>query len=446
MIIFIIIILLIVLGIFFFSYLMYHKKKLYSYDTSMDYNYAMNSTPILISLTNNQFILPKEICSNSTIFCKLKIKSTLLGQVLQPNIQVNDNKSSKQYYEVGTNGYRYLKLSNLSDENRIIKFKTKRCSIFNETVEVYTYKNDDISNSKILIIAPHPDDAEISSYGLYSSNAENCFLLTITCGEYGNRNYEAFDEGKKNDLARMKLRLWNSLTVPMLGDVPSQNLLNLGYDDYSLEKMYKNKEKTYSINKEIDKMLGQMNPIDSISNTERSWHTLVQDIKNIITKIEPNIIITPHPYLDEHPDHIYSTVAVIEALKENNYNKGNLFLYTIHNTLNPYYPFGKLGSCITLPPLFDNVFCFDSIYSLELNKEQQANKILAFEAMNDLRLGLKILNIKSLFSKMIKTIKHRILDIEKDYYNRFIRSNELFYIVPFQEAERFIKGILNKRK
>ncbi|MBS9766634.1 MAG: PIG-L family deacetylase [Flavobacteriaceae bacterium] len=406
----------------------------------------MNTKPYLIEIKGNKMVLPKEIDGSYTVFCKVKLTSNPLGYLLSPMIEINGNTSSAQYFEARLRGYRYVNLSNLSDENGVIKFKTKRCSLTNEKVEVYAYKNEDISNNKILIIAPHPDDAEISAYGLYSRNAENTFILTLTGGEYGRNYYNVFKDKAKNDFVRMKSRIWNSLTVGMLGGVPINNALNLGYTDASLKGMYEEPNKTVPISEEKLEILKKMNPFydNSFSQTDKSWNTLVSDIQQVIAKVQPNIIITAHPYLDKHGDHVYSTVAVSEALQKMNYDNGNLFLYNIHSALNCHYPFGKIGSMITVPPLFDDVECFDRIYSFELTKDEQATKILAFEAMNDLRIGIKVLSPKKLFVRALDLLSRRIFDIQKDYYSQFIRSNELFYVVPFSKATDFVENTLKK--
>ncbi len=434
--------------ILFLVYVFLRKKIFYHYDTKKDYIYQMNTEPYLIEMKNNEMVLPQEIDLNSTLFCKVKIKSNLLGYLVAPNIEINGREASKQYFEARVKGYRYLNLTNLCNEDRIVKLKSKYCNIQNEKIEVYSYKNEDVSNAQILIVAPHPDDAEIASYGLYSRNAKNTFILTLTGGEYGYNYYNVFADKQKNELARMKLRTWNSLTVPMLAEVSANNLLNLGYVDGSLKRLYENKERTFSIDKERVEMLKQMNSFydSSFSQTEKSWDTLVSDIQQVINKVQPNIIVTAHPYLDKHQDHIYSTVAVSEALEKMNYSKGNLFLYSNHNSVNSHHPFGKMGTMITLPPLFNNVECFDKVYSFQLSKDDEANKLLAFEAMNDLRIGIKILSVKKLFIRSLDMLVRRIFDIRKDYYSQFIRSNELFYVVPFSKAKSLKIYSNQKRK
>ncbi len=429
-------------------YVFLRKKIFHRYNVKQDYTYQMNTEPYLVEIKNNEMVLSPNVSLNDTVFCKVKVKSTLTGYLIAPTIEINGKKSSKNYYEARTKGYRYLNITGLYDEDRIIKLKPKNCTIVNETIEVYAYKNEDISKSKILVVAPHPDDAEIASYGVYSNNADNTFILTITGGENGRDRYNAFDDTAKNDFARMKLRIWNSVTVGMLGGVSTKNMLNLGYTDALLKEMYEQPNQNFPIQKEKLSILKKMssNYDNSLSQTERNWKTFVSDVQKVISTVQPNIIITPHPYLDKHKDHLYSTVAITEALKNLNYNKGNFLFYCIHNAVNRYYPYGNIGSRITLPPLFENVTCFDKIYSYQLTKDDQANKMLAFEAMNDLRIGIHILSVNKVFRRILDMLKRRIFDIRKDYYSQFIRSNELFYSVPFDQAEKFVNETLKHLK
>ncbi len=130
----------IILSILFLIYVFLRKKIFYRYSPSKDYVYQMNTKPYLIEIKDNKMVLSKEMDSSYTVFCKVKLKSNPLGYLLSPMIEINGNTSSRQYFEARLRGYRYVNLSNLSDENGVITFKTKRCSLTNEKVEVYAYK------------------------------------------------------------------------------------------------------------------------------------------------------------------------------------------------------------------------------------------------------------------------------------------------------------------
>ena len=41
----------------------------------------------------------------------------------------------------------------------------------------------------MLVLAPHPDDAEIAAFGLYANR--NATIVTVTTGNAGPRSYEA---------------------------------------------------------------------------------------------------------------------------------------------------------------------------------------------------------------------------------------------------------------
>ncbi|TDA89239.1 PIG-L family deacetylase, partial [Halomonas marinisediminis] len=96
-----------------------------------------------------------------------------------------------------------------------------------------------LKGKRILILSPHPDDAEIAAYGLYASYPENTYVVTVTAGDAGEFKYdEIYQDSLTHYLQKGKIRTWNSLTVPMLGGVKSENIINLGYFNEALPTMY----------------------------------------------------------------------------------------------------------------------------------------------------------------------------------------------------------------
>ena len=47
---------------------------------------------------------------------------------------------------------------------------------------------------------------------------------------------------------------------------------------------------------------------------ESTWENLVDDTLTLLKKVKPAVIVAPHPQLDTHRDHQYTTVALAEAL------------------------------------------------------------------------------------------------------------------------------------
>ncbi len=52
-----------------------------------------------------------------------------------------------------------------------------------------------------------------------------------------------------------------------------------------------------------------------LSNDSRTatWAHLIEDLRHVVRKVEPAVIVMPHPLLDSHPDHQLAAVAMVEA-------------------------------------------------------------------------------------------------------------------------------------
>ena len=239
-------------------------------------------------------------------------------------------------------------------------------------------------------------------------------------------------------LAKGKNRVLDSITVPLAGNIPPYRSINLAYFDGTLAKMYKHKSQTISaLMKETNNIHTyrkyNISTLINDLNSTSSWNSLVNDLSKLIQKLHPDIIIAPYPQIDRHPDHKFTTIALIEALKKLHINKGKLLLYTNHYVASEYYPFGKRGDPVTLPPNYSNLIYFDSIYSSTLTKDDQAQKYIALTRMSDLWFYSKD-------SKWLDYCRNKPQIICKDasYFRRSVRANELFFVID-------IKNIYNDK-
>ncbi len=433
------IILLFALSLIFF---LYAKKYDYSYNTHLSYNYnfdSSNAEKFELNFVNDSFILPEDIDINDkSIFIKINVASTFIGNFFQPYFKIKSGqKKSTHYLEYGAEGIRYLNVSNITNSDaREIILKGNHIKTKDQKIELYAFENLDLATSKILIISPHPDDAEIAAYGLYAKN-KNSYIVTITAGDAGPYNYdEVYKDSTSHYLQKGKLRTWNSITVPLLGGIPYQNIVNLGFFNGTLEEM-KNKDSLpvkslFSNTSDIQTFRKQ-----NISNLKdgftgkSNWKSLVNNLCYLLDTLKPEIIVSPYPPIDTHSDHKYSTIAIIEALRKSNIKKGYFLLYTNHHPLSGSYPYGETGDAITLPPNFDNNFYFKSIYSNHLPESLQKDKFFALEAMNDLRLDTEWRDPKGAIIIALKTIKRKYLGPDIDYFRRAVRENELFFVIPY---------------
>jgi len=415
------------------------RSEIYPYDTSKSYMYDFNQTNTNITdldFKNGKVRLSKNDNANSSAFLKVNVETTFMGKYLQPSIELTSGKISFiQYFEHGAKGVRYINISSLMAKGEVeITLKEKYVSLNNDTVQLISFKNQDTKKLKILVLAPHPDDAEIAAYGLYSDNNQS-YVITVTAGDAGKFKYnEIYQNRVQQHLKKGELRTWNSVTVPLLGGIPPEHILNLGFFDRSLIKMVNDKSKEvggyYTDTLDINTYRKQnISKLATGLSGNSSWNSLVENLTYLLEKIKPDIIVTPYPALDTHPDHKLTTVALFEAIKASEIRDGNLYLYSNHFVLNEYFPYGKEGGTISLPPHFGDKIYFDSIYSHPLSSNKQKDKLFALEAMHDLRLDTEWRFSKGAIKLAWKQIRRDIMGRENSYYKRSVRSNELFFVV-----------------
>lgn len=417
------------------------RKRMYKYNQRQDYCYDLKNPKIF----NIENINLKEFNKNETLILKLTIKSNILSKLFTPYIKVSlENKFEKTFFEHGAAGIRYIDISTFGGFDNI-KIFAQNCNIVSKNLEVYDFEDLDIKNKKLLIVAPHPDDAEISSFGLYSS-AKESFIVTVTAGECSCKYCDIEDDKEVQAKLKGNLRVFNALTTGLLGNVEYQNSIALGYFNETIRNMYENKEKVFS-----SKTAGvsdinyfrrvQHSKIKTNPNPTAKWDSLVSDFKYIINSTKADLILTLHPQIDSNPDHQYITLALLEAMEELNYEDIKLLTFTNHLSQNEYFPYGEIFSTSPLAPKFDEPFIFDKIYSHQLSKEKQIYKYYALESMHDLRDSTIQIGFKKAFNFAFRQLRRYINGKEKSYYRRSVRINEIFYITNYKELKKAYKDI-----
>jgi LmbE family N-acetylglucosaminyl deacetylase len=421
------------------------------YNKRADYNYAFDTSQArIVGLIpdKNNFSLTALNQIYQTAFLEVDIKTSISGWLAQPKVELMaDNLLITQYFEFGAKGKRFINLSEFVQKGvRNVRIITKHCHIKGKEHRLILYKNPPIAEAKLLVLAPHPDDAEIAAYGLYAENS-NATVVNVTIGDAGKKMY---DELYANDtihyLKKAHLRLWNSITVPLLAGIDPGNCVNLGYFDATLKAMYLNPEKPvkprYTGMDDIQYFREQN--ISSFLDTlpaQVTWTSLISDLKHILMVKQPTVIVSPYPAIDVHPDHKLTTLALLQALQELDFPDVKLYLYTNHFVHSELHPTGKKGSLISLPPnTSDDTIYFQRLHSHTLDEILQSDKVLALEAMNPLRPDTEWHSTRGSWKLFTKTWRENIRNTEQDYYyRRAVRNNELFFVVHSKE-------ILNKPK
>lgn len=343
--------------------------------------------------------------------------------------------SDRQYFRPGEIGSRWINLSFLRgamSAGTRISLRAQGVRIAEGDAPLRLFTNGLDLSRKLLVLAPHPDDAEIAAFGVYAHR--NATIVTVTTGNAGPRSYEAvFDDVAEMYHFKGRIRLIDSVTVPWLGGIPPERAFNMGYFDARLAEMYGKPTavipEMYGPNTDIGAYLkyniGSLLPKRSRAST---WANLVDDLETVLKKVNPAVILAPHPQLDSHADHQFATVALAQALSRRR-QRVTLLLYTNHADRNRY-PYGPAGTLMSLPPPAAQDVLLDRVYSHPVSADLQREKLFALEAMHDLRPSpsrLYQLEIGGDRSNVPETLGSSAFG-GVNYFRRAPRSNELFFV------------------
>ena len=298
----------------------------------------------------------------------------------------------RQHLDPGARGLRWLNLTGLHAQlvpGTVVDLRPSAARVEVGPARLRLFASKLPLDGRILVLAPHPDDAEIAAFGLYAER--NATIVTVTSGNAGDANYAA-EFPVPAEQYRMKgyLRAVDSVTVPWQGGIPPQRCFNLGYFDARLEEMRNAPTavmpEVYGPNIDTSVYrranLGRLLPVGPRAN---KWANLVQDLEAILRKVRPQVVVMPHPMLDDHADHQNVTVAAVEAMRRWN-GRARFLLYTNHAARN-LYPYGPAGTSAALPPWSGPALPVQAIYAHPVPPDLQRRKLYALESMHDLRLS-----------------------------------------------------------
>ena len=336
----------------------------------------------------------------------------------------------QQHLDANAVGVRWLNLAGLREQlagGAEVTIRTHAVTLEAETATLRLFDNHLDLQQRILVIAPHPDDAEIAAFGLYADRQAT--VITVTAGNAGDMNYRAsVSDPAEHYALKGYLRAVDSVTIPWQGNIPPERTANLGYFDGRLDAMFLAPQEifpeVYGPNTDVA-LYRRANLSKLVSSAARSntWQHLVEDLVEVLRKVNPGIVVMPDPRLDTHPDHEFTSVALDQALGQ---WQGNpvFLLYTNHTDEN-HYPYGPAGTVVSLPPSEQHIR-MQKIYSHPTSHALQIRKLFALESMHDLRLSPD-----EQMTCSSATIAHRpdyprISDV--DYFRRAPRANELFFV------------------
>lgn len=391
---------------------------------------------------------------------KLKLNSAVLGDAdtlllglrvaahgKAPMLRVRVGELAiEQYFDAGAHGLRWLNLTSLHTaigKSGTLELEAHDLTITSPQANLRLFVNKLPFERGVLLLAPHPDDAEIAAFGLYASHADKTHIVTVTSGNAGPANYRAQFANAEAEHYMFKgvMRAIDSVTVPWQGGVPPARCYNLGYFDARLAEMHAQREvvfsEMYSDNRDVAPYrranLSALLPTGSRLN---SWQNLVADLVALFASLEPAVVVMPHPLLDFHLDHQYVAVAAAEAAERHG-KPITFLLYTNHADEN-LYPYGPAGSVMSLPPWSSTEIPVHGLYAFPVEPALQRRKLFALESMHDLRLSPD----DQVHCKTLPVTVDSPRYESMDYFRRGPRSEELFFVVDRAGLSSLVSQLL----
>lgn len=370
-----------------------------------------------------------------TLVLALRIKSTWLGRFFDPAVDVSGGGDpDRQTFERGVNGLRYLNLSGQTAALSAgeLRLHGRFCRLLDEPV-LWAFEQPDYRRQRVMVIAPHADDAELAAYGLYSQ-ADEAWIVTLTAGEIEADHYQQMGINRV-EAARLKgrLRAWDSIAVPRWAGVPEAHCVQLGYFCLQLATMQATPTRAVgSREAELEdiRVFRQMNPFALPGDLDGAptWNNLLADLRALLLRARPEVIVLPHPTLDPHPDHICARQAVIEALNGLEWQPSTVLGYANHLHDNDRWPMGDTGHGIALPPVFDSSIAMHP-YCLSIPPALQRDKAMALGMMHDLQ---PLMPFKRRLRRTIQRLlagRARPRYGENEFFRKAVRRQELFWIL-----------------
>lgn len=393
----------------------------------------------LVTLKDNRLLLKPY---NGSILLKIFCQSRSY-LVFKPKIQIaiNGKIIREQYLSTKCNEEWYIDLTDIiplaSENNKETELAliANHVKIADKGILLY-FKNENqssINQGTNLIIAPHPDDGELSCTSLYN---ENSYILTITAGQklinLEKQYFDHMDQDIKTAVVRKgKLRSFNAITTPILSNVPSDHLICLGYLDATLSKL----KDDLVVNYEIDVMPKDFRQINGskifskyslFENPENSLNNIKAELLNIIKVVKPSRIFITNPFLDHHNDHKAMGELLLSMFNDQLLGESDLYFYALHAKKEKDINFGPAGSFISLPYYLYKIDIPDNIQfkyaSSVLTEEQLKMKTIMMNNMFDLYFAK---DHRWYAHKTIKYFNSKRLG-KAYYYHRFAKQNEVF--------------------
>ena len=371
--------------------------------------------------------------NEETLVLEIEVKASLLGRWLDPQVLIEGVENDRQDFERGVRGKRYINLSGQGPALRAgqLRIRSRHCRLAQQAV-LHAFHNPDYARQRLLIVAPHADDAELAAFGQYS-RCPDAWIVTLTQGEIEAEHYQRLGLDKAA-AARLKgrLRTWDSIAAPLWGGVLAERCVQLGYYCLQLPAMAAAPSEAFGSRESGETDIRHargFNPfaLPGDSDGAPTWLNLVADLTALIERVRPEVILTAHPQLDPHADHVHATRATLEAIERSSWKPQTLLLYANHLHDNDRWPMGPADGGIALPPCIEALPA-DPLWSPVLDAATRLDKAQALALQHDLQTPLT-------GKKRLRRLIQRVLAGRRwpatgddEFFRKAVRRHELFWV------------------
>ncbi len=405
----------------------------YSPNDDYQYHFAPSGQQVGLRLDNGRWVpqTPLELAGGETLILEVQLKSGWLGRFLDPAVEL---AGDCQAFERGVAGKRYLNLTGSAATLAAgeLTLRGRLCRVVGQP-SLWIFRQPDYARQRVMVIAPHADDAELAAFGLYAQ-ADESWIVTLTAGEIEAEHYQQMGLAQA-DAARLKgrLRAWDSICVPRWAGVPEAQCVQLGYFCLQLPAMQAAPDQPQASREaQLDdtRLFRRFNSVTLPGDLDGAptWVNLIADLRAVLLKARPEVIVLPTPLLDPHPDHICAYNAVIEALQGLEWQPDTLLGYANHLHDNDRWPMGNSGAGVALPPQFDAGQVFEP-YCRVLSLSQQQDKAMALGMMHDLQP-------RPPFKRRVRRLLQQLLAGrcpspygENEFFRKAVRRHELLWVL-----------------
>lgn len=405
------------------------------YTPGEDYRYRFGelTREADVELRDGLLTVDSSLQGDETLVLEVRVKSGWLGRFLDPRVELTcTDDNDRQTFERGVDGLRFLNLTGFAAalQAGTLRLRGRHCRLLGKP-RLWITPGVELQRRRIMVIAPHADDAELAAYGLYSQ-ADVAWIVTLTAGEIEAEHYQQMGLGKA-EAARLKgrLRAWDSVAVPRWAGVPESRCVQLGYFCLQLPAMQAAPDQPFA-SREADmqdiRPFRQFNTfsLPGDSNGAPTWRNLLADLAALLEMAKPDVLVMPHPQLDPHPDHLSAQAAVMQALQGLAWQPQTLLCYANHLHDNDRWPMGDSGDGVALPPQLSAEQAWAPCV-LPLDLATQRDKAMALGMMHDLQPRMP-------FKRRLRRLLQRWLAGrraspygENEFFRKAVRRHELFW-------------------